>query len=73
MWALLQGAFFRGGALLLSVIVIVLGVARLSGNTYVTPIFDTAAWHTLRAVERGLRCTQLPSSKESPEWARRMT
>ena len=47
MWTLLQAAFFRGGALLVSLVVIALGIARLLGSTYVTPIFDTAAWHTL--------------------------
>jgi hypothetical protein len=47
MWTLLQQAFFKGGALLVSLIVIVLGVARVFGNTYVTPIFDSAAWWTL--------------------------
>src|SRR5947209_7907941 len=47
MWTLMQAVFFKGGALIVSMIVIVLGLARLAGNTYVTPVFDTAAWWTL--------------------------
>lgn len=42
MWLLLQSAFFRGGALLVSLIVITLAIARLCDVTYVTTIFDTA-------------------------------
>lgn len=41
-WLLVQNIFFRGWALLLSLIVIALGAARFFGVTYVTTIFDTA-------------------------------
>ena len=41
-WSLVQNIFFRGWALLVSLIVIALAVARLLGVTYVTTIFDTA-------------------------------
>jgi hypothetical protein len=47
MWALLQESFFKGGALLLSISVIALAVARLAGVTYVTTVFDSAAWWTI--------------------------
>jgi Patatin-like phospholipase len=47
MWSLTQGVFFKGGALLVSVVAIILGIGRLAGNTYVTPVFDTAAWYSL--------------------------
>jgi hypothetical protein len=42
MWCLLQSAFFRGGTLLVSLIVIALAAARLFSVTYITTIFDTA-------------------------------
>ena len=47
MWSLTQGVFFKGCALLVSIVVIILGIGRLAGNTYVTPVFDTAAWYSL--------------------------
>jgi len=43
MWRLLQGAFFRGGALLVSVLVILFGVLRIYGVSYVTTVLDRAA------------------------------
>lgn len=42
MWCLFQSVFFRGGALLVSLVVITLAATRLYGVTYVTTIFDTA-------------------------------
>lgn len=42
MWRILQSVFFRGGALLVSLIVIALAAARLCGVSYITTIFDTA-------------------------------
>jgi hypothetical protein len=47
MWLLLQESLFKGGALLLSISVIALAAARLAGVTYVTTVFDSAAWWTL--------------------------
>ena len=47
MWSLLQESFFKGGALFISVIVIALAAARLAGITYVTTVFDSAAWWTI--------------------------
>ncbi len=41
---LIQTVFFKAGALLISVVIIVLAAARLVGVTYVSTIFDTAAW-----------------------------
>jgi hypothetical protein len=43
MWRLLQGAFFRGGALLVSVLVILLGVLRIYGVSYIITVLDSAA------------------------------
>lgn len=42
-WHLYQTAFFRGGALLVSLAVMALALARLAQNLYVTTVFDTAA------------------------------
>jgi hypothetical protein len=47
MWDLIQAVFFKAGALLVSVVIIVLAAARLAGITYVTTVFDTAAWWTI--------------------------
>lgn len=47
MWRLAQEVFFKGGALLVSVVIVVLAVLRLSGFTYVTTILDTAAGWTI--------------------------
>ncbi len=43
MWRLLQGGLFRGAALAVSLLVIVLAAARLLGISYVTTILDSAA------------------------------
>jgi hypothetical protein len=50
MWALFQESLFNGGALLVSLVVVVLAVLRLSHVTYVTTIFDSAAWWTIATV-----------------------
>ncbi len=42
MWSILQNIFFRGGALIVSLIIIVLAVCRLLGVSYVTTLLDTA-------------------------------
>lgn len=47
MWLLLQEIFFKGGALAVSLLIIVLAGLRLWGLTYVTTIFDSAAWWTI--------------------------
>ena len=43
MWTLLQAGFFRGGALLVSVLVMVFAALRLSGFSYVTTVLDSGA------------------------------
>jgi hypothetical protein len=43
MWNLLQGAFFRGGALIISLGIILLAALRVAGFSYVTTVLDTAA------------------------------
>ena len=47
MWALLQENLFRGGGLVISLAAIALAAGRLVGSTYVTTIFDSAAWWTI--------------------------
>lgn len=47
MWDLIQGVFFRAGALLVSLVIIILATCRLMQVTYVTTIFDTAAWWSI--------------------------
>lgn len=44
MWTLIQAVFFKGGALIVSLLIIVLAALRLMGVTYVTTVLDTAAW-----------------------------
>ena len=61
MWDLIQAVFFKAGALLVSVVVIVLVYTQqrvLAGITYVTTVFDTAAWWTHRP-DAGLRLHRL--------------
>jgi hypothetical protein len=43
MWTLLQAGFFRGGALLVSALVMVFATLRLDGLSYVTTVLDSAA------------------------------
>jgi hypothetical protein len=50
MWLLIQESFFKGGALLISLTVIALAAARLAGVTYVTTVFDSAAWWTISII-----------------------
>ncbi len=50
MWLLLQQNLFRGGALLISLVAIALAGARLAQITYVTTIFDSAAWRAITAL-----------------------
>lgn len=50
MWALFQQALFNGGALLVSLVVVVLAALRLADVSYVTTIFDSAAWWTIATV-----------------------
>src|SRR5262249_52482497 len=47
MWSLIQEVFFKGGGMLVSIVVIVLAAARVAGVTYVTTVFDTATWWTI--------------------------
>jgi hypothetical protein len=47
MWSLLQSVFFQGGALLVSLLVILLAALRLAGVLYVTTVLDTAAWWSI--------------------------
>ena len=47
MWELIQALFFKAGALLVSLIIITLAASRLAGITYVTTVFDAAAWWTI--------------------------
>jgi len=47
MWLLLQENLFRGGALVISIVAIALAGARLAEITYVTTIFNSAAWWTI--------------------------
>ena len=47
MWLLIQENFFKGGAFAVSLLIIVLAGLRLWGITYVTTIFDSAAWWTI--------------------------
>ncbi len=44
MWELVQAVFFKAGAILISVLIIALAAARLVDVTYVTTVFDSAAW-----------------------------
>ncbi|MFZ5550868.1 MAG: hypothetical protein ACOZJX_19375 [Pseudomonadota bacterium] len=53
MWTLAQQVFFQGGALLVSLLVIVLAALRIAGVSYATTVFDTAAWWTLGAAMLG--------------------
>ena len=50
MWLLLQQNLIRGGALLISLVAIALAAGRLAEITYVTTIFDSAAWRTITAL-----------------------
>jgi hypothetical protein len=50
MWSLAQTVLFRGGALVVSMLVIVLAILRLAGFTYATTVLDSAAWWTLGVV-----------------------
>ena len=50
MWLQLQAGFSMGASLLISVVVIALAAARLGGITYVTTVFDSAAWWTIGAL-----------------------
>src|SRR5579872_770864 len=43
MWDLTQAVFFKGGSLIVSLVVIALGIGRLAGVSYVTTVFDAAA------------------------------
>lgn len=50
MWILFQQSLLSGGALLVSAVVVVLAALRLGAVTYVTTIFDSAAWWTITTV-----------------------
>jgi len=41
MWRLLQTGFYRGGSLVVSLAIIVLGLLRIDNNDYVQTVFDT--------------------------------
>src|ERR1700680_3987693 len=54
MWKLLQGGLFRGGALLVSLTVILFGILRVRGFSYVTTILDSAAGQVILFMLAGL-------------------
>ena len=50
MWLLLQETLSKGGALLVSLVIVVLAVLRLADVSYATTIFDSAAWFDIAIV-----------------------
>mgnify|MGYP001443386076 CR=1 FL=1 len=50
MWLLLQETLSKGGALLVSLVLVVLAVLRLADVSYATTIFDSAAWFDIAIV-----------------------
>lgn len=47
MWLLFQQVLFNGGAFVVSLLVVILAALRLWEVTYVTTLFDSAAWWTI--------------------------